>query len=100
MKDYLIDYTWRVNGKEIVNCPVCKKHGVLRRQLDDDNSYHVVHRESPRLEDKEYYQEFCTITELQARKVSRQKEKRRLESLERNRNKIKARRVEDRKVPA
>lgn len=84
LKDYLIDYTWRVNGKEIVNCPNCRKHGVIR-QLPDSTDYVVVHKESPRLmDDEESYLEFCTISEVQAKKVLERKETLRVSSLERH----------------
>lgn len=100
MKNHCIDYTWRVQGKEIVKCPNCRKQGVLRSFLDD--VYIVVHRELPLIgeEEETHLEESCIVSAAEVKKVLYRKEVIRKEAYERKSRRRAKRRelVEDRKI--
>lgn len=80
MKDTMLDYTWRTNGREVLICPICKRNGTPRTAGDD--KVIMLHKEIVSDFRAAHIVEFCEADNTEIRAALIRKEKARLYSFE------------------
>ena len=81
MKDTLLDYTWRTNGKEVLICPECKQNGTPRRT--DDDRIIMLHKEVLSDFSGAHMVEYCETSNDEINATLVRKEKARVAAYER-----------------